>query len=174
MPMFLADTSVGLRRNVMWRDHLHEDLLEIVLRVLLPELTERAFGEELAGLDDADGIAELFDFAHNMSRKDDGLAVAAAFANKRGDGARGHDIQTERGLIEDHDRGIVDKRAGYGSFLLHACGQLVAASVAKTVHVEAVEDVVDALLERGLVEAVETAEVFNQFLGGQAGIESCG
>src|SRR2546429_5611934 len=35
----------------MWRDHLNKDLLEIVLRVLLPELIERAFSEELTGLD---------------------------------------------------------------------------------------------------------------------------
>src|SRR6266576_3943479 len=131
----------------MWRDHLNKDLLEIVLRVLLPELIERAFSEELTGLDDADGIAELFDFAHNMSGEDDGLAVVAAFADKSGDGAGGHDIK--------------DERAGYGSFLLHARGQFVAASVAKTVHVQAVEDVVNALVECGLVEAVETAEVFD-------------
>src|SRR5207244_5408977 len=117
----------------MWRDHLNKDLLEIVLGVLLPELIERAFSEELTGLDDADGIAELFDFAHNMSGEDDGLAVVAAFADKSGDGAGGHDIKTERGLIEDHDRGVVDERAGYGSFLLHARGQFVAGSVAENV-----------------------------------------
>src|SRR5215472_10768384 len=165
---------MGLRGNVMWCDHLNEDLLEIVLGVLLPELRQRAFGEELTGLDDADGIAKLFDLAHNMSRENHGLAVVAAFADKSSDSAGGHDIKPERGLIEDHDRGIVDERAGYGSLLLHARGQLVAASVPKTVHVEAVEHVVDTLLERRLVEAVEAAKVFDQFLGGQAGIESGG
>src|SRR5215472_18305443 len=155
---------MGLRRNVMWCDHLNEDLLEIVLGVLLPELSQRAFGEELTGLDDADGIAELFGFAHNMSREDHGLAVVAAFADKSSDGAGGHDIKSERGLIEDHDRGIVDERAGDGGFLLHAGGKLVAAAVAETVHVQAVENVVNALFERGLIEAIQAAEVFDQFL----------
>src|SRR6266576_6846302 len=140
MPMLRADMSVGLRRDVMRGDNLDEDFLEIVLGVFLAKLGERAFGKELARLDDTDGVAELLDFAHDVGREDDRLAAIAAFANEGGDGAGSHDVEADRGLIEDHDRWIVDEGAGNGGFLLHAGGKLVAASVAEAVHVQAVED----------------------------------
>ncbi len=142
--------------------------------VLVAELGEGAFGKQFAGVDDADGVTELFDFAHDVGREDDRLAAVTALADEGRDGAGGDDVEAESGLIEDHDRGIVDESAGDGGFLFHAGGKLVAAAIAETVHVEAVENVVDALLQSGFVQTVEAAEIFDQLTSGETGIESGG
>ena len=119
--------------------------------MLIAKLRESAFGEKFAGLDDADGVAELFDFGHDVRGENDGFAVVAAFVDESSDGARGHDIKTVGGLVEDHDGGVVDESAGDGSFLLHAGGEFVATTVAEAIHIETVEDAVDTLFERGFV-----------------------
>src|SRR5260370_27349818 len=143
--------SVSLRRGVVGRDNFDEDFLEIVLGMLFPELREGTLGEELAALDDADSVAELFDFADDVGGENDGFTLVAAFADEGGDSAGGHDVEADGGLIEDHDRWIVDKGAGDGSFLHHAGGKLVAAAVAEAVHVQTVEDVVDTLFQSSFV-----------------------
>ena len=141
---------------------------------LIAQLFQRAFGEKLAGLNDSDDVAELFDFRHDVSGENDGFTAVAAFADESGDGAGGHDVQAVGGLVEDHDRGIVDEGAGDGGFLLHAGGELVAAAVAEAVHVQAVENVVNPLLERRLVQAIEAAKIFDEFLRREAWVKSRG
>src|SRR6266850_365512 len=145
MPMLRMDMSVGLLGDVVGRDNFDEDLLQFMLAVFVTELSEGAFHQEFAGLDNADGVAEFFDFAHDVSGEDDGLAVVAAFADESGDGAGGHDVEAVGGLVENHDGRIVDEGTGDRGLLLHAGGELVAAAVAEFVHVQAVENVVDAL-----------------------------
>src|SRR5712691_797690 len=166
--------SVGLRGDVVGSDDLDEDFLEVLLGELIAELREGAFGKKLAVMNDADGVAELFDFAHDVGGEDDGLADVAAFADESGDGASGHDVEAVGGLVEDHNRGIVDESAGDGGFLLHAGGKLVTAAVAEAVHVQAVEDFVEALFEGGFIKTVEAPEVFDELLGGEAGIKRGG
>src|SRR5438105_12246386 len=151
MPILRADILVSLRGNIVGSDDLDENVLEILFVMLIAKLRESAFGEKFAGLNDANGVAELFDFGHDVRGEDDGFAVVAAFVDEGGDGASGHDIEAVRGLVEDHDRRIVDEGAGDGSFLLHAGGELVAAAITEAVHVETVEDVVDTLFQPGYV-----------------------
>src|SRR6267154_3774405 len=109
MPILRADMSVGLRRNIVGSDDFDENILEILFVMLIAKLCESAFGEKFSGLDDADSVTELFDFAHDVRGEDDGFAVVAAFVDESGDGARGHDIEAVGGLIEDHDGRVVDK-----------------------------------------------------------------
>src|SRR5690348_14391058 len=174
MPMLRRDMSVFLLGDIMRRNDFDEDFLEIMLRIFIAKLGESALGKKLAGLNDADGVAELFDFGHDMSGKDNGFAVVAALADEGGDGASGHDVKSVGGLVKDHDGGIVDKGARDGSLLHHAGGELVAAAVTKAVHVQTIEDSVDAFLKSSFVEAVEAAEVFDEFLGGEPAIEGSG
>src|SRR6267143_2328941 len=143
MPTWRMDMSVGLLGDVVGSDDFDEDFLEVVLGVFVAELSECALDKELAGLDDADGVAEFFDFAHDVGGKDDGFAVVAALADKSGDGAGGHDVEAVGGLVEDHYRRIVDKSSGDGGLLHHAGGELVTAAVAENVHVQAIKDIVD-------------------------------
>src|SRR5260370_21057209 len=131
MPMLRRDMSAGLLGNVVGRDDFDEDFLEIVLGVFIAELREGAFGEEFAALDDADDVAELFDFAHDVGGEDYGFAAVAAFADESGDGARRPDVSAVGGLVEDHHRGIMNEGANDGSFLLHAGGELITAAVAE-------------------------------------------
>jgi hypothetical protein len=166
--------SVVLLSSVERSDDLDENLLEVVFVVAIAKFGERTFGEELAGLDDADDVAELFDFAHDVGGEDDGLAALAALANEIDDGASGHNVEAESRLVKDHDLGVVDEGACYGSFLLHAGRKFVAPTVAEGIHVEASEDIVDAFFQAGFIETVEAPEVFDHFLRSEARVESRG
>src|SRR6266700_7967368 len=137
MPTLRRDTSVGLLGDVVGGDDFDEDFLEIVFGKLVAELREGAFGEEFAGLDDADDVAEFFHFAHDVGGEDDGFSVVTAFADESGDGAGSHNVEAAGGLVENHYRGIVDKRAGDRSFLPHARGEPPAAPVAEALHAQA-------------------------------------
>src|SRR5258708_3125756 len=174
MPTLRRDMSVGLRGDVMGSDDFDEDFLAVVLGVLVAKLREGAFDKEFARLNDADGVAELFDFAHDGGAEDDGFAVVAPLWDEAGDGRGGCDVEAIGGFIKDHHRGIVDEGTGDGGFLLHAGGELVAAAVTEAVHVETIEDVIDTLFQRRFVQTVEAAEVLNHFLRREAGGESGG
>src|SRR5437762_8134331 len=96
MPTLRMDMSVGLLGGEEGRDDFDEDFLEVLLGIFIAEFGERTFDKELARLDDADVVAELFDFAHDVGGEDDSLAVIATFADERGEGAGGHDIEADR------------------------------------------------------------------------------
>src|SRR5882724_8017757 len=145
------DMSVGLLGDIVWRDDFDEDFLEFVFGVFVAELRESALGKELAGLDDADGVAELFDFGHDVGGEDDGFAIVAALANEGSDGAGGHDVEAVGGLVENHDGRIVYEGARDGSLLHHTGRELVAAAVAEAIHVQSSEDGMDTLFECGIV-----------------------
>src|SRR5260370_20690869 len=147
--------SVGLRGDVVGSDNLDEDFFEVLLGVFFAKPCQGALGKKLAVMNNADGVAELFDFAHDVGGKDDGLADVAAFADESGDGASGHDVEAVGGFVEDHHRGVVDESAGDGGFLLHAGGKLVAAAVAEAAHGQAVEDIVDTPFWSSVVENTE-------------------
>src|SRR5437667_10626937 len=115
MPILRADMSVDLRRSVVGSDDFDENVLEILFVMLIAKLRESAFGEKFAGLDDADGVAELFDFGHDVRGENDGFAVVAAFVDESSDGARGHDIKTVGGLVEYHEAPALDESADDGS-----------------------------------------------------------
>src|ERR1700682_6482288 len=80
IPMLRADMSVGLRGDVVRSHDFDENLLEVLLVILVAKLRESAFGEQLAGLDNADGVTKFFDFGHDVCGEDDGFAVVATFA----------------------------------------------------------------------------------------------
>src|SRR2546428_11943749 len=151
MPTLRMDMSIGLRGDVVGPDDFDEDFFQIVFGILFAKLGESAFREELAVMDDANGVAELFDFAHNVCGEDDGFSLAAAVADEGNDDARGHDVEAKSGFIEDHNGRVVNKSACDGGFLLHASGELVAAAVAKAVHVQTMENIVDALFQDSFV-----------------------
>src|SRR5437773_11953042 len=94
-----ADILVSLRGNIVGSDDFDENVLEILFVMLIAKLRESAFGEKFAGLDDADGVAELFDFGQDVRGENDGFAVVAAFVDESRDGARGHAIKTAGWLV---------------------------------------------------------------------------
>src|SRR2546430_15607697 len=93
MPILRADILVSLRGNIVGSDDFDENVLEILFVMLIAKLGESAFGEKLAGLNDANGVAERFHFARDVRGEDDGFGVVAAFVDEGGDGARGHDSE---------------------------------------------------------------------------------
>src|SRR5436190_18816758 len=145
MPILRADILVSLRGNIVGSDDFDENVLEILFVMLIAKLRESTLGEKFAGLNDANGVAELFHFAHDVRGEDDGFAVVAAFVDESGEGARGHDIEAIGGLVEDHDRRIVDESAGDGSVLLHAGGEVVAPAGTEADHVQTEKQTGDTL-----------------------------
>src|SRR6266852_5043646 len=97
MPTALRFMALGLHLGLEWADNFDEDFLEVLLGIFFAELREGAFGQKLAVVNDADDVAELFDFAHDVRGEDDGFAAVAAFADKGGDGAGGHDVRPRVG-----------------------------------------------------------------------------
>src|SRR5260370_18897922 len=174
MPTLRKDMSVGLRGEVVGSDDFDKDLFETVFGIFIAELCQGAFGKKLPVMDDAYEVEELFDCANGVGGEDEGVAGVAAFANEGDDGAGGHDIEAESRLVEDRDRGMGNKGAGDGGFLLHAGGELVAAAVAEAVHVQAIEDVVDALFQSSFVQTVEADKVFDKLLSRETRIERGG
>src|SRR5258707_189393 len=154
MPTARRVMALGLHLGLKRGDDFDEDFLEVLLGMFFAQLGEGAFGQKPAVVNDADDVAELFDFAHDVRGEDDGLAAVAAFTDEGGDGSGGHDVEAEGGLVENHHRGVVDQGAGDGSLLLHDGGKLVAAAVAEGVHIEAIENDVEAIFEGGFVETV--------------------
>src|SRR5438128_3296751 len=171
MPMLRSDMLLDLRIDIQRRNNFHKDLFEVSLVVSVSQLGKCSFREELAGLDDSNDVAKLFDFTHDVSGKDDGLATVPAFANEVDDAPGGHDVETQGGLVKDHDGRIVDQRAGDRRFLLHARRKLVTATVSKFVHIEPIKQLLHALTERCFIESVQAPEIFDHFLRSKPRIE---
>src|SRR5208337_2111179 len=174
MPMLRRFISVGLLPGVQRSDDLHENFFQVVFAVARAKCAKGALGEELAGMNDADDVAQFLHLAHHVGGENDGFAALAAFANEVDDRARGHDVQAKRGLVKNHNLGVVDEGAGDGGLLLHPGGELVTAAVAERVHVQASKDVIHAFLQSGFIETIQPAEVFDHLLRGEAGVESRG
>src|SRR5262249_23080925 len=124
-------------------------------------------------MDDSEVVAEPLDLTHDVGREDDGLPAVPAVADEADDRARGYHIEPGGGHVKNNKGRFVAEGAGDGGFLLQPGGNLVAPPVAKTVHIQAVENVVDALFERGLVEAIQAAKVLDKLLGRQARVKGC-
>src|SRR5271165_4810936 len=112
MPMSCRRMSGSLLGFVVGRNDLHKNLLQILLLVALPEIRERALGEEFAGLDDADDVAEFFDFAHDVGGEGPGVAALAALADEVDDGEGGYGVQGEGGRVENHHLRRVEQGEG--------------------------------------------------------------
>src|SRR5580700_7471462 len=157
-----------------WLDNFHKQIFQILYSVSRSQVGKTSLCQQLAVMDDADVVAELFHLGHDVRGKDHGFAVVAAFPDESDDGARGHDVQSHRRLVENHHRWIVHERARDGNFLFHSGGKLVAAPVAKIIHFEARENFIDAAPQRGFIEPMQAAEIFDHFLRGQPAVERGG
>src|SRR5690348_16892481 len=143
--------TLGLHTGELRAYDLDDNFLNVVFGIFGAQLRHGAFGEKLAPVNDANVVAEAFDLAHDVRGKNDGFAAVAALGNETDDGAGGHDVEPGGWLVKNHYGRVVDQRAGDGSFLLHAGGEFVAAAIAEAIHIQAIENVVDALFEGGLV-----------------------
>src|SRR5262249_46693179 len=119
LPEFLAidDTNIaerhllGLRFDIQGRNDFDEDLFEVFFAMFFAKLRERSFGEQLAGLNDANHITESFDLGHDVSGEDDGFSAVTAFADKIDNAARRHYVKAGRRFVENHNGGIMDEGA---------------------------------------------------------------
>src|SRR6266481_6119678 len=78
MPILRRLISDRLLRAIVRRNNFHENLLQIVFSVPLPQLFQRSLGQQFTALDDSHDVAEFFHFAHYVRRKDHRLLAVAA------------------------------------------------------------------------------------------------
>src|SRR3989338_2107256 len=69
-PLSSSRAERGICFSWLCFHHLHENVFQVLHRVAGAELRQRPLGQELAVVDDADGGAELFGFAHHLGGGD--------------------------------------------------------------------------------------------------------
>src|SRR5882672_9883245 len=66
VPIFCKGMSGRLLGFVVRRDHLHKNLLQVLLLVFLAQPGQRTLRQKLARLDNPDDVAEFFHLAHHV------------------------------------------------------------------------------------------------------------
>ena len=122
-------------------------------------------------MDDADPIAELLGFTHDMCREDNRFAAFSAFANEIHDRPGADDVEARGWLIEDHHRRIVNERASDGNPLLDARGESLAAAIAKGIDIQPLEKREGAPAGARPIQTMKAAEVFHHLEGRQAAVQ---
>src|ERR1700678_2666379 len=88
-------------------------------------LAHRAGENEMAIVDEADVVAELFDLIHAMGGEEDGAALVAEIDQSVHEEDRVDGIETAKGLVHDDQCGLVEKRRNELDLLLHALGKFL-------------------------------------------------
>ncbi len=99
------------------------DLHHLGLDMLPDQVARRAFDDDAALVDDADGVAQALRLVHEMGGQEQGLALANQPAQALPDQMPGLRVEAGGGLVEDHQIGVVDQGAGQGQPAFHAAGQ---------------------------------------------------
>ena len=122
------------------------------------DLAHGAGEDEVAVVDEADVVAELFDLIHSMGGEEDGAALLAEIDEgvHEEDGVDG--IEAAEGLVHDDEFGLVEKRGDELNLLLHALGELFGLFVNGSVISSRSHQRWARLRGGGRVEAVELAE----------------
>jgi len=82
-------------------DDPDNDFFQVVFRVFGAEFWNGAFFEQLSVVDDTDMVTEAFDFAHDVSGKNDGLPAIATVGDETDDSAGSHHVEAGGGFVED-------------------------------------------------------------------------
>src|SRR2546425_3138365 len=139
------------RRIELERDDLAEADLSL-------QLAGRAAREDPSGLDEGDLVAELVGLAHVVGRQHDRDPLLAAQAGDVRAHPRGHvGVQTQRGLVEKEQLGLVDERLGQRHALLEPGRQVRIRDAAVWHQLAQLDQRVDALTEGSPAQAVESA-----------------
>ncbi len=109
-------------------------------------------------MDEADGVAELFDLIHAVGGEEDGAALLAQIDEGVHE-ERGVDgVEAAEGLVHDDELGLVKERGNELDLLLHALGELFGLLGDGLGDLHALAPDVGALRGCRRVEAVELAE----------------
>jgi hypothetical protein len=113
-------------------------------------------------MNDGDIIAQTIHLAHDVSRKQDGLANGSLRLNEMENLPPHEDVQVSRRFIEDDDRRIMN-HAPRNVHLLPLTGRETAAGlVEEFLHSKNVGEAIDAILECRTREAIEASKKMKQ------------
>ena len=101
-----------------------EDDVDAVARVAAFDLAHASGEDEVAAIDEGDGVAELFDLVHAVGGEEDGSTLIAE-VNEGVLEKRGVDrVEAAERLVHDDELGIVQQCGDELNLLLHALGEL--------------------------------------------------
>src|SRR5688572_28813664 len=157
-------------RSLRDADEVEEGLLERSLVGGPLELVRAPLGQDAAGVEQADAIAEQLGFGQVVGGEEDRLAPVAQAAHVVAQEAAGEDVQAGGGLVEDEERRVVNQGARDRDPLLLAGRELLAAAAEEMGEIEGCGHLGDAPVEPRPVHAVETTEVVELLAGGEAAV----
>ncbi len=128
--------------------------------------------DDAARGDDGDVIAEDAYFLEDVTGEDDAHSGIALLAEQGAQRADAGDIEAVGWFVEQKILGRVED--GPGERGLHALtlGETGSAAIRDVFHAELEEHLLDSFAELGRRDAVELAEIFKIFAGGQAWVET--
>jgi hypothetical protein len=87
------------------------------------EFARGADGDDFAGVDDGDAVAEALGFLDVVGGHQDGALFGAEFGEQRVDFKADLRVEAGGGLVEEEQRGVVDEAQRDGEALLLAAGE---------------------------------------------------
>ena len=133
---------------------------------------EIARADDLALLDEHDGVASDFDFAKQVGVEEDGGAALAFIANDVADKMPTHGIEAGSRLIEEDEFGFVNESLGEADALHHAFGKTVEAAIAMGSEADEIDVGGNTLAELRGSEATEAAVEGKEFGCGEPVVET--
>src|SRR5881396_2089315 len=89
-----------------------KNILQVTRACSLPQFLQSVAGKYAPAVDDGDTIAQLFGFAHDVSRKHNGFSLIAKLLDDLLHLERVQHVEADRGFIEDQQRRIVGHGPG--------------------------------------------------------------
>ena len=126
----------------------------------------------LAVSDDADVIAKRRNLLHDMTREQDAAAVVFQLENQVAQRACRHDVETVGWLVKKDVLRVVHQRPRERDLGALSLRKALGAAVRKLADLQQLDDLVDAVVDLGLVEAAQPGEVSDVFARGQVRVQA--
>jgi len=130
---------------------------------LLPQLSKRAFGDQLSGRDDADAVGHAFGDFENVGGHDYGAAGADPLLQQSLDVTGGERIEAGERLVQDDQARVMHQRAGQRHLLAHALGKSLAALVQMRLQPERHQELLRGAFGNPGIDAPEAGDEFEIF-----------
>ena len=158
--------------HFLLRDEIEEDFLERVLAADAgAQFGQRAFGDQLAVIDDADALGHAFGHFEDVGGHDDGDTLAHLVEQHLLDLPGRAGVEAGQRLVEDDQFRIVDEGAGERDLLQHALGEAAAALMRVRGEAEPFDQLGGAGLRLPRVDLPEAGDEFEIFVGGEPVID---
>src|SRR4051812_45186461 len=157
--------------GILVADQLGEDVLERAVRPQRAQGGHRVVGDDLAAAQHDDAAAHLLHGLEHVRAVDDGLAAFGEDADQVTHHQRGGDVEPRFGLVEDHDVGVVQERAGDQHLLAHPLRIAADRLLRGIAEAEQIEQRGDPLVEHAGRQLAQAADQLEMLAAGEERIQ---